>query len=312
LRSPFARFAPLLLLVSLPATAASTGLASFSLNPTDVAGGSSSTGTVTLDGAAPSGGFVVSLQSGSTYANVPASVTVPAGATSATFQITTHPVADPAPIVVPVGISASHPPVTKHQTLGVFPPSVKSLVLLPSTATGGTPLQGRVTLTSPAASSGSRVGLSSNDTAVTTVPSEVTVAGGTLVKDFPVTTIPVETLTSVTISAQRNPFNVKTATLAVAAPALYSLVCNPAKGGATSLCTVTLTGTAPWGAVVTVSSSNPAVVTVHATVTVHTKSANFFTTTKRVSSPVDVAISASYAGKTRTETVLVTPSGVEP
>jgi len=220
-------------------------------------------------------------------------------------------VADPAPVVVPVHIQASHDPVIKQQTLGVFPPHVKSLEL-PSTTTGGSPLQGRVTLTSPAASSGSRVALSSNNTAVTTVPSEVTVAGGTLTKDFPVTTVPVQTSASVTISARRSPFDVKTATLEVAAPALYSLVCNPAKGGATSLCTVTLTGTAPWGAVVALSSSNPAVVTVHPTATVHAKSGNFFTTTKRVSSSVYVTISASYAGKTRTDGVLVTPSGVEP
>src|SRR5204862_244727 len=50
---------------------------------------SSSTGTVTLSAAAPSGGAAVSLSDNSTATTVPASVTVPAGATSATFTVTT-------------------------------------------------------------------------------------------------------------------------------------------------------------------------------------------------------------------------------
>src|SRR5207237_795929 len=54
-----------------------------------VAGGTSSTGTVTLQSAAPSGGAVVQLFSSSNAATVPAGITVPAGATTATFGITT-------------------------------------------------------------------------------------------------------------------------------------------------------------------------------------------------------------------------------
>jgi hypothetical protein len=65
-------------------------LSALSLNPTTVAGGSPSTGTVTLSAAAPSGGTLVSLVSSDTsVATVPANVTVPAGATSANFTVTT-------------------------------------------------------------------------------------------------------------------------------------------------------------------------------------------------------------------------------
>ena len=50
-----------------------------------------STGTVTLSAPAGVGGAVVTLKSSKAFsATVPASVTVPAGASSATFQITTH------------------------------------------------------------------------------------------------------------------------------------------------------------------------------------------------------------------------------
>jgi hypothetical protein len=72
---------------------ASTSLSAVSVNPTTVAGGTSSTGTVTLTAAAPGGGTVVSLADNSTSASTPTSVIVPAGATSATFNVATTTVA---------------------------------------------------------------------------------------------------------------------------------------------------------------------------------------------------------------------------
>ncbi len=71
---------------NIPAPAA---LQSLTLNPTMFVGGTTSTGTVTLTGPAPSSGAVVALSSASSYGSVPASVTVAAGATTATFTVTT-------------------------------------------------------------------------------------------------------------------------------------------------------------------------------------------------------------------------------
>ncbi len=65
-------------------------LSTYTVNPRTVSAGTSAIGTITIPSAAPSGGVVVSLFSripGS--ASVPPSVTVPAGATSASFPITT-------------------------------------------------------------------------------------------------------------------------------------------------------------------------------------------------------------------------------
>lgn len=65
-------------------------LLNLTLNPTRVTAPASSTGTVILSGPAPAGGVSVALRSSETRkATVPASVTVPEGATSATFIITT-------------------------------------------------------------------------------------------------------------------------------------------------------------------------------------------------------------------------------
>ena len=72
-------------------TPAALALSSLSVNPSSVIGGNSSVGTVVLSGAAPTEGAVVTLASSNvTIATVPASVTVAAGATSATFAITTN------------------------------------------------------------------------------------------------------------------------------------------------------------------------------------------------------------------------------
>ncbi len=99
--------------------ASSVTLSALTLNPTTVAGGSSSTGTVTLNAAAPPGGAVVNLSDNSAAATVPASVTVSAGTTSRTFSVTTSVVASPTPIT----ISGSFGGATRSATLTVNPPA---------------------------------------------------------------------------------------------------------------------------------------------------------------------------------------------
>jgi hypothetical protein len=71
-------------------TVVARSLSTVVVSPSDLVGGTSSTGTVKLTSAAPAGGFLVALSSDDTAAaTVPASVTVPAGATSASFPIAT-------------------------------------------------------------------------------------------------------------------------------------------------------------------------------------------------------------------------------
>jgi uncharacterized repeat protein (TIGR03803 family) len=68
-------------------------LKGLTLAPSAVVGGQGSTATVTLGGPAPSGGGVVALSSSnSSVASVPPIVTVPGGATSASFVVSTKPV----------------------------------------------------------------------------------------------------------------------------------------------------------------------------------------------------------------------------
>jgi probable HAF family extracellular repeat protein len=91
-------------------------LSSLSLSSSSVRGGNSVTATVRLSAAAPSGGVAVALSSSDTsVATVPASVTVPAGATSATFTVSTRSVSSDRTVT----ISASYGGVTRTATLTV-------------------------------------------------------------------------------------------------------------------------------------------------------------------------------------------------
>ncbi|MFP5253249.1 MAG: hypothetical protein ACLGH4_05585 [Actinomycetes bacterium] len=79
---------------TLSVTPAATGPAvtSVTLSESSVVGGTPVTGTARLESAAPSGGTTVFLSSdNTTVATVPSTVTVPAGATTATFTVETKP-----------------------------------------------------------------------------------------------------------------------------------------------------------------------------------------------------------------------------
>ena len=108
-------------------------LSAVSMSPSTVVGGSLSTGTVTLAAAAPTGGFPVGLSSNNAAASVPASVTVPAGATSTTFAATTTAVT----ASTPVTITATAGAVTRTATLTVNPPGQSATLSVTATGRAG-------------------------------------------------------------------------------------------------------------------------------------------------------------------------------
>jgi hypothetical protein len=173
---------------------------SATLNPTSVAGGNSSTGTVTLSGPAPAAGAQVTLSSNNAAASVPSSVTISAGSTSGSFTIGTSPVASSTVAT----IFASYDGVTPSASLSVTPPTVSSLTLNPPTVVGGAQSStGTVTLSGPAPAGGAQVMLSSSN-AVATVPPSVIVPAGSTSATFTVNTSMVLTPTSSKITASYN------------------------------------------------------------------------------------------------------------
>jgi hypothetical protein len=183
-----------------PPPSGTTALSSVSASPNPVVGGNASTGSVTLTVAAPAGGVVVTLSTANPAASVPASVTVPDGASTATFAIGTSAVS-----VSTVGtLSASYGGVTKTVTLTVNPvpaAALSSLSLNPSSVVGGASSTGMVTLSQAAPSGGATVALASSNTAVATVPASVLIPAGASSMSFSVTSLPTKKTVSATISA---------------------------------------------------------------------------------------------------------------
>jgi peptidoglycan/xylan/chitin deacetylase (PgdA/CDA1 family) len=111
---------------------AAVALGALALTPNTVTAGASSQGTVRLTAAAPTGGVTVGLQSDSSAAGVPVSVTVPAGESSQTFAITTTAVSTS----TTVNISAAYGGETRTARLAVIPPG--SPIVAITAPAGGT------------------------------------------------------------------------------------------------------------------------------------------------------------------------------
>lgn len=206
--------------------AVAAALSAVSLSPSTVAGGNSSTGTVTLSAAAPSGGTVVSLSDNSAAATVPASVTVAAGSTSRTFTAATTAVTSQTLAVV----TASSGGVSRSATLTVNPPTpvepaLSALAVSPTNLVGGAGATGTVTLSAPAPSGGAPVTLTSGN-AVASVPAGVTVAAGATSASFAVSTSAVASPVTVTLTAAWNGIS-RAATLTVNPPGTSGTLAAP-------------------------------------------------------------------------------------
>jgi uncharacterized repeat protein (TIGR03803 family) len=129
-------------------------VSSVSFNPSSVPNGGTSTGTVTLSAAAPSGGSVVGLSDDNpSFFQVPASVTVPAGATSANFQGTAQNgfVLSNTLVTTTATLGNSTAQGTVTVTTGI---AVTSIKVNPSSITAGNSTTGTVTIASVAPSGG--------------------------------------------------------------------------------------------------------------------------------------------------------------
>ena len=281
-------------------------LASLSLSPATVLGGSIANGTVTLSGPAPSGGTNIDLSSSNpAAATVPGSVSIPAGVTTAAFTVVSVPVAADTSLT----ISATSGNSTQTAALTVQAPALASLKLTPVTLVGGNSSVATATLNGPAPSSGVSIAVSSNNPSIAAPTSNITVAGGSSSGTATITTQGVATSTPVKISATLRTVT-KAATLTVKPVALLSVKLSPASlyGGATSTATVTLNGEAPAaGAVIALATSNTSIASLPATVTVPggTTSAAVTVQTEPVSPTTAVTISAVYGGLTRTANLTV-------
>ena len=285
--------------------ATTLGISNVTLNPASVAGGASSTGTVTLTGPAPAGGSVVTLASNNAAATLPATVTVAQGASSATFSIATTAVTSAVAPVITATMGAS----SKTATLTVNPPALSTLVASAANVIGGKQVRLTANLGSVAPAGGRVVTLTSTDTIALPVPVSISIAAGATSGDTLITTGVVAADTSVTATATLGSVS-KTAVVVVKAAALSSLV--PGKtvmtGGSTVSVRVQLDGAAPTGGtIVTLSSANTAIISLplQATVPAGATSVNVDAVSSAVAADTDVAITATLGTVNKSVTLTV-------
>jgi hypothetical protein len=286
-------------------------LSALTLNPTTVAAGSPTAGNrVALTRQAPPDGIVVALSSSHPgVASVPATVQVPAGATSSPeFPITTTATGT----TTSVKITARLGSLSRTATLTIYPVTLTTVTLSPTTTNGGTPTTAnRVTLSRAAPPDGALVTLTSSNPAAAWVAESVLVPGGaTTSAAFSIGTALVTTTTWVRISA-RFAGVTRTSTLTIYPVALAGITLSPtavSAGSAAVSNKVRLNRPAPpGGAVVRLSSSNPAAQTPESVLIPAgaTTSPTFAITTVPVRANTLALITASYGGISRTASLAV-------
>ncbi|MDP9191464.1 MAG: Ig-like domain-containing protein [Acidobacteriota bacterium] len=206
------------------------GVTLVTLQPQTATGGSMVTGSVRmLYPVVRASAGVVTLSSSSASATVPATVSIPVGASSAAFQITTTSVAAVANVVV----TASSNGTAQTATLTLLSSDELSIAVDPATIEGGGTVNGAVTLGVAAPPSGATVSLFSSNTSLATVPPSVVIPDGALEATFSIMTSKVAASASATITAIYG--QTKSATLELTECAAIGAVDPPASAPLTSI-----------------------------------------------------------------------------
>ena len=229
------------------------------------------TGTVTLSAAAPANGFVVNLSSTQQFVSLPASVSVKAGAKTATFTISGSPITKNTSATIK-GIDANGYSATGNLMVQVPSVRVASLNLIPSQVSAGTASSGVVTLTAVAPKNGFDVDLSS-DQPFATLPAKVTVKAGSKTGTFSIATDGTSNGGTANLMAMDTAGYMAMASLTVTVPTirLSTITISPSAvtAPAAATGTIKLSGAAPSGGLAITLSSVQSFVNVPTVVTVN-------------------------------------------
>jgi photosystem II stability/assembly factor-like uncharacterized protein len=221
------------------------GLRTLVVNPNAVVGGTTTTGTITLNAPATGTGIQVALTATSSAIQVPSTVVVGSGKTTADFVVATSMVG--AVFVRQIVATYNGRSVSANLTLNPTP-GLNTFTLNPNTVQGGTPTTATVTLVNNAPTGGAKVTITSGSSVIITPP-DVTVPAGQKTATFTVNTAYVGSnfTRSITVSLA-NQSRVANLNLQVG-PTLSGFGIHPStvKGGTNVTGTVTLSRAAPAG-----------------------------------------------------------------
>lgn len=256
--------------------------------------------TVTISSAAPAGGIAVTITDTSPALTIPASVTVPASATSVSFPVTTGSISDPQTSVVTASLAGSSRSVSISLLDTV---SVSNLQCAVGTLAMNASTTCTVTISSAAPAGGAVVTLTDNATALT-VPASVTVPPSATSVTFTATagTIPADQ--SATITASLNGAS-QTVTLSlIGSVTVTNLQCTATSlaANASTTCTVTVSKAASTGGAVVALTDNATALSLPSSVTVAASatSATFTASTGAISADLNATITASLNGASKT------------
>lgn len=289
-----------------------------SVPTTIVGGGQNANFTLNLSEAPPSTYTFTLASSNSGALSVPASIDVLGGQYTAQFVATSHPVQASTNVNISAYIKNAYPgTLIAVQTITVLPVNV-NLSITPSVLPSGSGLSanyhatGTVSLIGGKGSSNVVVNLSSSNTsAVTISPAQVTIPAGSVSATFNVTGHPVPFTTTSTIIASVVGGGFTSKVVTVNGPAVTNLSVDPQNipGGGTANGTVTISLPAGSSGVnVALSSNVPGAAQVPSSVTVPAGSVTgtFTVSTATVGSDQPVVITATYpSGQSVTANIVV-------
>lgn len=293
------------------------------LTPASVVGSTQTEVNVTLapGSVAPAGSVPLTISSSNTsVATVPSGVRIVAGMTNVRFKVNTSRVTSVRTVTITVGTGRGS---SRTATLTVTPPTeplaLGSVQLQPAGVFGGNSATGIVNLTTGnvAPAGGSIVSITNDNPSLVTTPFNVTIPAGQSSATFLIQTQQTGLATPVTITGTYGGVS-RTATLTVSPPSnpasLTSATLAPSTivGGSTQGVRLQVTlsqGAPPEGATVTLSSDNPSVVRLPASLLIQSGGTGGFAdfTTVAVSTPTQVTIRATYGGSTQSAVLSVTP-----
>lgn len=284
------------------------GVVGLTLTPATVNGGSTSVGSVALGSAAPAGGAVVVLSSNNTKVVIPASITIPAGQTSGTFDANTYAV----PTNTAVTVTATYNGVSKSAVLTVNATVfLKAFSLSSTTVNGGISTVGILNLTGVAAAGGLTVTITEGS-AYVSGPSSVFIAAGSSATSFAIPTVNPPSTQSVVITATLGAISKSQTLTVLRAPKITTLTVAPASviGSHASVGTVSLDMAAPAGGVTVILSDNSAAVTTPSNVifAAGATTKSFSILTSGVTVVQTATISAALSGTSKTATLQLLPA----
>jgi|CZKS01.1.fsa_nt_gi uncharacterized protein (TIGR03437 family) len=281
-------------------------LTGLSLGVASIQGGQSVTGTLSLSGPVGLAGGTVNLASSNpNVVQVPATVALSFGNSSASINVTTAGVTSQQSATITATFANS----TASATLLVNP--ALTITLSPAAVVGGTPATGTVSL-AQAPDTDASVSLISSDSKAASVPASVIVPAGQLSALFTISTSNVTAPVAIVITASYAAASASSALTINPAglPTPISLTLSPLtiQGGSNSTGTVTISAPAPAaGLVVDLTSNNPFAAQIPSFVVVSSGQtvATFTITTPTLAGAQTATITASAGGVSQSATLTV-------